>query len=822
MEDLPMDNSSNKSISITHENNNDWKEESMNLFEEYVPIYGKQNPHPAKMTESSTLVNLRPRDIQYMPPHILNISDTQYDAVVLATNSFRKVFTNHDGKRYSRGFFIGDGTGSGKGRTIAAIINEVSSMGPKKHVWITTSKDLYNDSCRDIKDIRIPGSSMGITNVFDEDIPISFITYSGLVSDKSYNELLKWMGDDFDGVIAFDECHKGKNLSTTNTKTAKRMCDLQDRYSNAKILYVSATGCSDIKHMAYLDRLGLWGYKESNFTTFKDFSDNMKRGGVCSGEMVAMYMKEEGLYISRHLSLQNITFETVEFEVSETNKAIYNECVYMFDDIRKKLFDVFKSKHKLHYWATVLRFFRCIITIFKVEHTKKLITDTLVDETMSVILNLQNTAESYQDNNIGDILSSPLHIISNYLDTLKNDDIIVPDTIHIPDTLKSLENPLDSLVNYFGEDNVSELTGRKHRFSSTSGKTKRTLTNNEDKDLFLTNKKRIAILSDASSTGISLHSTENIKRVHIILELPWSAEQFIQQCGRSHRTGETHKPKYKMVVSNIGCEQRFVYSIVKRLRMLGALTCGNRDTRLVMNNNINYDSKNTVGIIKNIIRSMESDEYETFKAAEKNDTVRVFMNKLMSLTINRQNSILSKLENELSTCITFDSDAIGDIKCKSSHITHRSNITDVIHYYEVSLDLSITYEDVQKHITEDGYIFVMNKLSKQHYLAQQDATTYRIHSPVKYNFARVPIDSFHQQYTKTTLESHKWYTKKSSKKISIISGNCFSVWAIVQKHLNKLNLPMYVKHLREHKIMGFVFPSHNIPQVQNMIKHHIC
>ena len=156
--------------------------------------------------------------------------------------------------------------------------------------------------------------------------------------------------------------------------------------------------------------------------------------------------------------------------------------------------------------------------------------------------------------------------------------------LHMP------ENPLDIVINALGGPNkVAELTGRKERYDSSVGKfiprggegVARKDVNLSEMRNFQTGKKRVAILSAAADTGISLHAGLDVpnqqKRYHITLQVGWSADKAMQMFGRTHRTNQAHPPEYVLLVSDLGGEKRFISTIARRLGSLGALTKGQKN-----------------------------------------------------------------------------------------------------------------------------------------------------------------------------------------------------------------------------------------------------
>ena len=155
-------------------------------------------------------------------------------------------------------------------------------------------------------------------------------------------------------------------------------------------------------------------------------------------------------------------------------------------------------------------------------------------------------------------------------------------------------NPLDWVIDQLGGPGmVAEMTGRAARMERRKGYfvyTKRGATNSSDdsdrinlveRRQFMDGSKPYAIISDAASTGISLHSARGSagghkRRVHYTIERAWSGDSTVQQLGRSHRSAQVTAPLYKLVVTQLGGERRFAAAVSKRLGEMGALTRGDR------------------------------------------------------------------------------------------------------------------------------------------------------------------------------------------------------------------------------------------------------
>lgn len=307
-----------------------------------VPIPGGKK-HPATLVESAAMAAVPMPKATYkpkLPADVVknNLSDAQMVTVTYAGQAHEQKLP--DGSR--KGFFIGDGTGVGKGRQIAGIILDNFMQGRDKAVWVSKNDDLYGDAVRDwtattgrSKTEVLKHSKYKLGKDIDAGSGVLFTTYPKLRSgDNTANRLdqiVNWLGKDFDGVIAFDEAHnlgnlygkKGKLGKAKGSEMAKAGVELQRRLPNARVVYVSATAATEVDNLAYAERLGLWG-KGTAFYDAKDFISKIGSSGLAAMELVIRDMKAMGVYVARSISYNGVAYDTIEHTLDDNQTTIYN------------------------------------------------------------------------------------------------------------------------------------------------------------------------------------------------------------------------------------------------------------------------------------------------------------------------------------------------------------------------------------------------------------------------------------------------------------------------------------------------------------------
>lgn len=515
-----------------------------------IGVYEQYIDHPSKIYESANLSAVLPPPISYTASSALRevyqnarISTFQYETVrcICQCLSGRKTF------------FLGDGTGCGKGRMIASTALEYVQRD-QRVLWVSMNRRLFEDAMRDTNALGSPSMKWGKFKT-----TLSFMTYMECMDEQVREKASFWLQGSPECLIILDECHWLRNAS------ASSLClrELLDSLPHAKILYSSATAASIPTHFRYTDGLGLWGERDSPFESFGDFKASLTKNGDTMMELVALHLKSRGVYVSRHLSMSDIEVHCVQQPLSEATKYLYNRCARVFSTNNFTQ----GMKHQM-FWQRFLAHTKIPIVL-------KMIREEL-DRGNAVIVALQNTGEASDVRNVSpeapDFVSTCREIFEQ----------VAPNWALVPDF--GLD-PIDAILNEFGPENVAEITGRRRRIGVGTDQKKvyetKPSTLQEYRN-FQSGRKDIAILSRAGSTGISLHAElpDSKPRVQICLELPWSPEDFLQQCGRAHRASEIRLPVYKFVYTAIPSELRFISSMSHKLSNLGSLTKADRNSSI--------------------------------------------------------------------------------------------------------------------------------------------------------------------------------------------------------------------------------------------------
>ncbi len=457
------------------------------IYEEYglqaIRISGSQ-AHPTKLVQSAAMASVAPPKPSYRPQLPANIrellSDAQLETLIYAgeahsdyiagawtvDETFDLVSAARDDAekavRFRRGFFIGDGTGVGKGRQSAAIILDNWLQGRRKAVWISKSDKLLEDAQRDWSALGMERLLVTPLSRFPQGRPITlpegvlFTTYATLRSDdrgeklSRVKQIVEWLGSDFDGAIIFDEAHamanaaggKGERGDVAASQQGRAGLRLQHALPNARVTYVSATGATSVHNLSYAQRLGLWGGEDFPFATRAEFVEAIEAGGVAAMEVLARDLRALGLYTARSLSFDGVEYELVEHALTPEQTRIYDAYAGAFAIIHNNLDAAMeaanitgssgtlnkqaKSAARSAFESAKQRFFGHLLTSMKTPTLIRSITADL-EAGHSAVIQIVSTGEALTERRLADIPTeewndiradiTPREYVLSYLET---------------------------------------------------------------------------------------------------------------------------------------------------------------------------------------------------------------------------------------------------------------------------------------------------------------------------------------------------------------------------------------------------------------------
>ena len=264
-----------------------------------------------------------------------NFLPEQVDAIGLIINRLQS----------GRGFILGDETGIGKGRTIAAIATWANKMD-KRVIFMTQRSPLFSDIARDLIDIEewnrfrpiITNSDGKILNIMgdaeelmdpltptemkrlmsqdvkDLSANLIFTTYSQVNTEDS--EKAKWLAEIArDALVICDESHAAAGSDSNVSKNVQTLVD-----SSWATLYSSATWAKSSKNLHLYSR----AFPESISVT--QVTSAMKEEGDAFSENFCSLMAMDGAFVRREHDESRVQYRFDRDEKNiEKNLATFDQ-----------------------------------------------------------------------------------------------------------------------------------------------------------------------------------------------------------------------------------------------------------------------------------------------------------------------------------------------------------------------------------------------------------------------------------------------------------------------------------------------------------------
>ncbi|WP_342803841.1 strawberry notch family protein [Novosphingobium album (ex Liu et al. 2023)] len=434
--------------------------EQVGVYLPYRPsriVFDAAGEHPTALVESVAMGSIAapiPAYVPRLPERTVSerlLSASQLETVVYAGHAWDQFLPGRfrpakegvgleeaeDGRAYRSGYFLGDGTGAGKGRQVAACILDSWLAGRRRNIWVSKNEALLEDARRDwtalgglAADIQ-PLANWKIDQAIPLEQGVLFVTYPTLRSARGdhsrLQQIIDWAGEDFGGVIGFDEAHEmggvagGEGALGKKEGSQQGICGvlLQNHLPGARVLYASATGASDVNNLAYAVRLGLWG-PETAFSNREQFISGIRKGGIAAMELVARDLKALGLYTARALSFAGVEYDILRHELSSQQIAIYDAYADAWGIIHRNMEHALeltavvdglenatlnsgaKASARSRFESTKQRFFGQLLLSMKLPTVIAAVKGHLAAG-QSVVLQLVTTAESILDRRLGEL-----------------------------------------------------------------------------------------------------------------------------------------------------------------------------------------------------------------------------------------------------------------------------------------------------------------------------------------------------------------------------------------------------------------------------------